>query len=429
MKTAPLTASQPSRIELPLLAIAAAFLLVNAVSLAVVRGTLSLSEIMPLIAWAGCAAAGVGVLNRAVPKRDPFLFPLAMFMSGWGLIAIERLAPSFADRQMIWLITSTAALGVTVSLRTILRLLRAYRYTILLAGLALLATTIIFGVHPSGQAGAPRLWLGWQGLFFQPSELLKIILVAFLASYLAEQYPVLRTVRDETGSRLPRLSPRFFGPVLLMWGLSLILLLWQRDLGAAVLFFSLFLILLYVASGSFAPVLVGGILLLLASTVGYFFIDLVRTRVNIWLDPWVDASGSAYQIVQSLMAFSAGGVFGRGIAQGSPGYVPVVHSDFILAAIAEEWGFLGVTVISASLLFFTLRGLRAALTNGRYPFHALLAVGLSAILGTQSLLIMSGVLKLLPLTGVTLPFFSYGGSSLLVNFLLTGLLLRISNGD
>ncbi|MCS7072399.1 MAG: FtsW/RodA/SpoVE family cell cycle protein, partial [Anaerolinea sp.] len=186
--------SQPHRVELLLLAIAGVFLLVNGIGLAVVRGSLVLSDILPLVIWGGCAAAGSAVLNRTVPQRDPFLFPLAMFMSGGGLIAIERLAPPFADRQMVWLIVSTAVFMLVVSLRSALRLLRAYRYTMLFSGLALLAITIIFGVNPSGQAGAPRLWLGWQGFFFQPSELLKIILVAFLSSYLAEQYAALRSM-------------------------------------------------------------------------------------------------------------------------------------------------------------------------------------------------------------------------------------------
>lgn len=424
-----MAAQTPASIEIRLLLIASVFLAVNLATLALVRGALSAAEILPFAAWIGCAAVGELWLNRAAPRRDPFLFPLIMFTSGWGLIAIERLAPPFAERQTLWLIISTVALGLVVTLRNILRLLRAYRYTLLVAGLILLGTTIFFGVNPSGQAGAPRLWIGWQTFFFQPSELLKIILVAFLASYLAEQYPSLRGSGFTQAGVLSRLSPRLFGPVLLMWSVSLVLLIWQRDLGAAVLFFSLFLILLYVASGSLVPVLGGGTLLLIASVAGYHFIDLVRLRIDIWIDPWADASGSAYQIVQSLMAFGAGGVFGQGIAQGAPGYVPVVHSDFMFAALAEEWGFLGILTVCASLLVVTLRGLRIALSNTGRAFHALLAVGLSAIIGVQSLLIMGGVLKLFPLTGVTLPFFSYGGSSLLVNFLLVGLLLRVSNGE
>jgi cell division protein FtsW len=155
----------------------------------------------------------------------------------------------------------------------------------------------------------------------------------------------------------------------------------------------------------------------------------VRLRIDIWLNPWQDADGRAYQIVQSLMAFAAGGVFGQGIGQGVPYFIPVVHSDFIFAALAEEWGLIGVASVIALQSVFTARGLRIALLQGGKPFPTLVAVGLSAIITIQTLLIMGGVLKLIPLTGVTLPFFSYGGSSLVVTFALTGILLRLSTGD
>jgi cell division protein FtsW len=161
----------------------------------------------------------------------------------------------------------------------------------------------------------------------------------------------------------------------------------------------------------------------------YRLFDVVRLRVDIWLNPWPEADGRAFQIVQSLLAFAAGGVFGQGIGQGSPGYIPVVHSDFVFAALAEEWGLLGVIVVVACVAAFVVRGLRIAILQRPRPFHALLAVGLSVILAAQSLLIMAGVLKLIPLTGVTLPYFSYGGSSLLVNFIMVGLLLRLSAGE
>jgi cell division protein FtsW (lipid II flippase) len=184
--------------------------------------------------------------------------------------------------------------------------------------------------------------------------------------------------------------------------------------------------LLYVASG-YTWILLGGALLVgLASFVAYNLFDVVKLRVDIWLNPWPEADGRAFQIVQSLLAFAAGGVFGQGIGQGAPGYIPVVHSDFIFSAIAEEYGQIGSLVVIASIALLVARGLRIAIQQQRRIFNALLAVGLSMLIAMQSLLIMGGVLKLLPLTGVTLPFLSYGGSSLLMSFVVVGLLLRLS---
>jgi cell division protein FtsW (lipid II flippase) len=296
----------------------------------------------------------------------------------------------------------------------------------LVAGLVLLVSTILLGSNPSGFG--PELWLGFGNVFFQPSEVLKIMLVTFLASYLSEQYPNLRPPdsKIKISERYLWLSPRLLGPILLMWGLCVVVLVWQRDLGTAIIFFIVFLVLLYVASGQTLILLSGALLIVAAAFAAYHLFSVVQLRIDIWLDPWIDADGRAFQVVQSLMAFGAGSIFGQGIGQGSPDYIPVVHSDFVLAALAEEWGLLGVSVLIVCLVLLVLRGLRAALLNHERPFYALLAVGLSTLIGVQSLLIMGGVLKLVPLTGVTLPFLSYGGSSLLMSFVLAGLLLRLS---
>jgi cell division protein FtsW (lipid II flippase) len=329
---------------------------------------------------------------------------------------------------MIWLAISAAALVIIAALPDVLRLLRAYRYTLLVVGLALLVGTILLGTNPSGQAGAPELWLGIGTIFFQPSEPLKIILVAFLASYLSEQYPILRAEGFDFGGRL-RLSPRIYGPILLMWGISVVILIWQRDLGTAILFFVVFLVLLYVASGNTRLLLAGALLVVLAGVAAYGLFSVVQLRVDIWINPWPEADNRAFQIVQSLMAFAAGGVFGQGVGQGAPGYIPVVHSDFVFAAIGEEWGLLGVIAVIVCFAALVMRGLRIAVLQGGRPFHTLLTVGLSAVVALQSLLIMGGVLKLIPLTGVTLPYFSYGGSSLLTNFVIVALMLRLSSGE
>jgi cell division protein FtsW len=378
--------------------------------------------------WLVSAIGGSMLLNRFLPKRDPLLFPLVMFLSGWGLVIIDRLEPIFADRQTVWLLISVVALLLSAGLPHVLRWLRAYRYLILIGGIILLVSTILLGRNPSGLAGAPQLWLGVGNVFFQPSEVLKVILVAFLASYLAEQYPAMRTQSQLKGlsGEHAWLSPRILGPILLMWSLSVLIVIWQRDLGTAALFFAVFLILLYIASSQ-TFILVGGMLLLMiAGIVAYRLFTVVELRVDIWINPWLEADGRAYQIVQSLMAFAAGGIWGDGIGQGTPVYIPVVHSDFIFAAMAEEYGLVGVITLIATITVFVMRGLRTAIQHQNRPFYALLAVGFTMLIGIQSLMIMGGVLKLLPLTGVTLPFMSYGGSSLLASYVMTGLLLRLS---
>ncbi|MBC8099260.1 MAG: FtsW/RodA/SpoVE family cell cycle protein [Armatimonadetes bacterium] len=419
----------PARVEQLLLMLSALFIGVNGVALALARGETSPTYALVLLVWGLCALVGYAVLQRYLPIHNPLLFPLVMLLSGWGLVMIDRLAPAFADRQAIWLCAGVAGMLLAALLPQLLRWLEVYRYLNFVGGLALLVGTITFGTNPSGQAGAPQLWLGFAGLYFQPSEALKLILVAFLASYLAEQAPMLRSdALNPERAHGWRFSPRLVGPMLLMWTLAVIVLVWQRDLGAAVLFFVVFITLVYISSDNGWLLLVGAALTVLASGLAYRLFAVVRLRVDIWIDPWADADGRAYQVVQSLMAFAAGGVFGEGVGQGLPTVIPVVHSDFVLAALAEEWGLLGVTVVIMCFAVLIAQGFKVAMMQSNRPFYTLLAVGISTLLATQTLLIMGGVLKLVPLTGVTLPFMSYGGSSLLVMFVMIGLLLRLSAG-
>ena len=416
--------------ERVLLITAGIFLFANYLAL----GTINLTIIQPVfwlhfVVWVLCALAGHWWLNGHLPGRDPLIFALAMFLAGWGLLLIDRLAPIFADRQTIWLILGTSAMLLVASFPHALHWLRTYRYTLLLIGLALLIATIVLGRNPSGVLGAPQLWLGIGSLFFQPSEALKIILVVFLASYLAEQQPLLRAEELSGSHRRLILPPRIIGPILLMWGISIVMLIWQRDLGTAILFFVIFLIMLYTATGSSIILLSGTALILVAALAGYNLFGVVQLRIDVWINPWLEADGRAYQIVQSLMAFANGGIFGEGIGQGLPDFIPVVHSDFIFAALGEEWGLLGIIVLIATISAIVLRGLRIAILHQHHSFRAFLAVGLSMLIAVQSLMIMAGVLKVIPLTGVTLPFMSYGGSSLLVSFILLGLLLRLSSSE
>lgn len=420
------TAGSPNseRLQSILLVCAGLFVLAGTAAISLTRPAES-DVWLEVAVWIACAAVGAALLKRYLPTHDRLLFPLAMFLSGWGLVAIQRLAPAFAERQALWLVISIGALLIAALTPYILRWLRTYRYLVLALALLLLLATIVFGSNPSGFAFAPRLWLSLGAIYLQPSEIMKIILVAFIASYLAEQSAAFRADAHD-GGRIRALSPRLVGPMLMMWLLSLVILVWQRDLGAATLFFVVFILLLYLTSGDLRILLGGALLIIFATIAAYHLFDVVRLRVDIWLNPWPESDGRAYQIVQSLMAFGAGGIFGTGVGLGSPGYIPVAHSDFVFAALAEEWGLLGVICVLSCYAALALRGLAIGLAHTGRPFLKLLAIGLTMMLVVQALMIMAGVLKLLPLTGVTLPFVSYGGSSLLVCFTMIGILLRLS---
>ena len=381
----------------------------------------------PWVLLAVLSLTGWGVLTWRAPTRDPLLFPVTVLLCGWGLIEVTRLQETFLPRQMTWVTVGMILLLLLAALPYRWYWLRRYRYLWLLGGLSLLALTIFWGVNPLGVGD--RLWLSLgRLLYFQPSELLKALLVIFLASYLAEKRELLvLTSMRVWRFRLPPLP--YLIPLFMMWGLSLILLIWQQDLGAAMLFFLVFLSMLYVATGRKLYVVVGLGMLVIVALAGYFLFDRVRLRGDIWWNPWADPRGDAYQIVQSLLAFASGGLFGSGVGLGYPTpYIPVVHTDFVFAAISEEWGMLGALGLVLLLFVLVARGIRASM-RAQQSFVSLLAVGLSAMLGWQSVIILGGTLKLIPLTGVTLPFVSYGGSSMLVSCVMVGLLIRASREE
>ena len=368
--------------------------------------------------WVGLGVWGVftwfthqAILKR-LPDADPYLFPVAALLSGWGLLTVWRLDSIFGVRQMTWLGVSMLVLYFGTHLPTTLDSLRKYKYLLLTAGLMLTGLTLFFGTNPLGYG--PRLWLGCCGVYFQPSEPLKLLLVAYLAAYLADRLPI----------RLGALPLLY--PTLLLSGLAILLLYFQRDLGTASIFLALYTSIIYLATQRRRAVLVSTGFLGFVGVAGYYFVDIVRARIDSWLNPWDDPSGGSYQIIQSLMAIANGGLEGRGPGLGSPALVPVAISDFIFAAIAEETGLMGTIALIALFGLIIARGLRTAL---RAPnlFRRLFAAGISAYIGIQALLIMGGNLRLLPLTGVTLPFISYGGSSLLTSFIALLFLLLISN--
>lgn len=364
---------------------------------------------------------------RYLPGRDPYLLPMAALLSGWGMLTISRLAPSFGLRQSAWLLVSLIMLLLGLRLPGDLGFLRRFKYLWLTSGLLLTALTLVFGTNPLGVG--PRLWLGCCGIYLQPSEPLKLLLVVYLSAYLADrQLYLLALKKDQRYSAIERPAVLFplLVPTLVMTGLAVLLLLVQRDLGTASVFIFLFALIVYLASGLSRILWASLVSMLLAGTAGYLLFDVVRLRVDAWLNPWVDPSGRSYQIVQSLLATANGGLFGRGPGMGNPGLVPVPHSDFIFVAITEETGLLGALALIGILAVLVERGIITAL-KAPSTFHRLLAAGLTAYLAGQSILIMGGNLRLLPLTGVTLPFVSYGGSSLVTSFLSLLLLMLISS--
>jgi cell division protein FtsW (lipid II flippase) len=365
-----------------------------------------------LVVWAVVVYRIHLSIAQYLPDADPYFFPAAALLSGWGLLTIWRLDSAFGARQALWLGISALAFVGGLQLPTTLTFLRKYKYILLTSGLILTAFTLLFGTNPNGYG--PRLWLGCCGVYFQPSEPLKLLLVAYLAAYLAERIPI--------GLRAFTL----IYPTIILSGIAILLLIFQRDLGTASIFIALYMIIIFLATGRRRTIIISVILLALVAVTGYYIIDIIHARIDAWLNPWNDPSGGAYQIVQSLLAIANGGIAGRGPGLGSPALVPVAISDFIFAAVAEETGLMGTIGLIALFGLIAVRGVRAAL---RAPdlFRRLFAAGITAYLGVQTLLIMGGNLRLLPLTGVTLPFLSYGGSSLLTSFLALLFLLLITN--
>ncbi|HEV2125371.1 MAG TPA: FtsW/RodA/SpoVE family cell cycle protein [Chloroflexota bacterium] len=373
----------------------------------------------------GAALVAVGIwVWRRLPLSDPFLLPLAAFLAAFGQVMTSRLVPSLGPRQGIWVLLGFVGLAV-VSLLPSAGWLRRYRYTWAILGLLLLGVTLVAGTDLN-ESGA-RLWLVLGPINIQPTEFVKLLLVVFLAAYLEDYRELLATAGWRLGPLWVPPIP-YLVPILAMAGAALVVFVIQRDLGPALLFSSVLLAMLYLASGRASYVVLGLTVILLGGFVADRLFSHVHIRVETWLDPWSRAQESGYQLVQALYALGSGGLFGTGLAQGSPRYIPAVHTDFVIAAIGEELGLAGSLGVVALFVLFTARGFYIAL-RARSGFNALLAAGLTATFALQALIILAGALKLIPLTGITLPFVSYGGSSVLANFFLVGLLLIISQEE
>ena len=365
------------------------------------------------------------VIRLVTPLADGMLFPSAAMLNGLGFVMITRLDEGLADSQSAWIFLGLGAFCFVLIVLRDPRKLERYRYSLAVLGVGLLLLPLVPGLGAT--INGARIWLRVGPFSIQPGEFAKIVLAAFLAGYLVDKRELLTL----TGNRIgPLHVPAFrhFGPLLLAWGVALMVMIAQRDLGSSLLFFTLFLVMIYVATSRAAYVFLGLVMFSIGAVVAWRLFGHVQNRVDIWIDPFADAKGRGFQIAEGAFALADGGVTGTGLGQGTPKKIPYAATDMIFAAFGEELGLLGATAILVTFMFFVASGFRVA-TNARSPFEKLLAAGLTSLLGFQAFIIIGGILRVLPLTGVTLPFVSYGGSSLISNYIILGILVRISHNS
>jgi cell division protein FtsW (lipid II flippase) len=367
------------------------------------------------------------VVRLLLPYADALLLAIVTLLTGVGLVLIYRLTSevegveNLALTQAVWILVGSGTLLFVVLFFRDYHKLFAYKYLLALAALGMIASTFT----PLGyEVNGARLWVAVGPVNIQPSEFARIALVVFFAGYLAEKRdPWAATSRSLMGVQLPPL--KYFGPVALVWAVSLGLLVFEKDLGSSLLFFAVPLLMLYAATGRIAYVILGSLLFALGSFATYLMFSHVQVRVQIWLDPWSDPSGSGFQITQSIFNIADGGITGTGLGEGFSQTIPNVQTDFVFSTVASELGLLGATALLLAFLVFVYRGMKIALL-AEDDASKLLAFGLTAMFALQTLVIIGGVTKAIPLTGITLPFVSYGGSSVVGNFILTALLLVVS---
>jgi len=371
-------------------------------------------------------------LRIRLPNADPYLFPLVALLTAFGLVMIYRIDPTLARDQANWFVLGLVLFALTIQFLRDYEVLERYRYTIAVVGLLLLLAPRLPGIGQ--QVNGAYLGVKLGPLAFQPAEFSKICLVVFLASYLREHREVLIVgARRVLGVTLPPL--KHFGPMLVVWGASMFMLVFIRDLGSSLMFFAAFLALLYVATGRFSFVVIGMGMFLLGAWFFAATVPHVHERVDVWLDPYAHPHKSGYQILQSIFAQADGGLFGKGFAQGLitiPGshppaaLLPAAQTDTIYSLIVNELGLFGACAVILIYLLISARGFKIALLADD-GFSKLLATGLTAVFAIQAFVIIGGVTRVIPLTGVTLPFISYGGSSIVANFVLLALLLLVSD--
>ncbi len=376
-------------------------------------------------------------LRRWAPEGNPYLFPIAAFLTAIGFTEIYRLDPGLASIQR-W--SMLLAGGITTAVLLLLKdegvvMLRRYRYLFLAGAVLLLLLPLLPESWPlhGAEVNGSRLWVrlelpvGTRSLSFQPGEVAKVLLVIFLASYLADRHLAMATTGRKLGPlRLP--EPRQLGPILIAAGASFAVLVYQRDLGASLLLFALFITMVFVATGRAAYLVTGFVLVAGGGYFAYQQFDHVQRRVFAWLHPFDDFADAGYQIVQGLFALGSGSLTGSGLGLGRPDLIPAASTDFIFASVGEEMGFAGSIAVLAAYALLAAAGFGIAIRS-RDVFRKFLAFGLTIVVAVQAILILAGVLRLFPVTGITLPFMSYGGSSLLANMVLVALLVRASHGE
>jgi cell division protein FtsW (lipid II flippase) len=382
-----------------------------------------------LVAVLGLMIAAHVATRRLARQADALLLPIAVLLNGVGYVFIVRLADDIPNARALpglqanWTMFGVVAYVATLLIVRRIRDLDRYRYTLMVVGVALLLMPLLplIGREINGS----RIWVRLGPVSLQPGEFAKIALAVFFAAYLVEKRELLRTGTYRFGPfRLP--EPKHLAPVLLAWGVSLVVLILQTDLGSSLLFFALFVVMLWITTDRPAYIVIGALLFVVGAYISYRQFGHVQTRVQNWFNPWDDPRGGGYQAIQAQFALAGGGITGAGPGLGRPTLIPAVHTDFIFAAIGEELGLLGSTAILVAFLLLVGSGLRIA-TRARQPFEKLLATGLTALIGIQAFIIIGGVIRVVPLTGITLPFVSYGGSSLISNYVLLALLIRISH--
>ncbi len=365
---------------------------------------------------------------------DPLLLPVVALLNGLGLVMIHRIdlgvgAAGPASRpaatlQMLWTLVGVVTFALVLVLLKDHRQLARAGYLSGSAGLVLLVLPALLPPSLSEQQGA-KIWIRLPGFSIQPAEFSKILLLIFFAAVLVAKRSLFTSAgKHVLGMNLPR--PRDLAPLLAAWVLSVGVMVFEKDLGTSLLLYASFLVVVYIATRQLSWMAIGLVLFVAASFAAYFVFHHVRLRVQTWLHPFADPEGSGYQMVQSLFSFATGGIFGTGLGAGQPGYVPAASTDFIIAAFGEELGLVGLAGVLMLYTIVVIRGLRTAIAV-RDSFGKLLAAGLSATLGIQLFIVVGGVTKLIPLTGLTTPWLSYGGSSLLANYVLLAIVMRVSH--
>jgi len=413
--TSPLLALRPRRVE-------SGILVLVGVVVAVAYGLASFgtseaipANLGPFLLWMFGLGFGAHLMNRRfAAAADPVFLPIALLLNGLGYVVITRLDGDLAALQSTWTAIGIGGYVVTLILLPRVRLLESYRYLLGLAGIFLLMLPLVPGL--GREINGARIWASVGPINFQPGEFAKIALAAFFAAYLVDSRELLRS----------RLELRDLAPIGLAWAGSLGVMVFERDLGSSLLFFTLFVVVLWVASERWIVLAVGGAMFVVGAVASWMMFGHVQKRVDIWLDPFADAKGDGFQIVEVSFALADGGLTGTGLGRGEPTRIPFVETDFIFAAIGEELGLAGSVAVLMAFLLLVGSGLRVALRAERV-FEKLFALGLTTLLAVQTFVIVGGVLRVVPLTGITLPFVSYGGSSLVANYVLLGLLVRMSH--